>query len=233
MQNLKVVKRGATAATAPGGTPAMPDLDAKQIRDELPLLWQTPDAWAPQALADPLKLLNDHAHLEKKAAVNALELLNRWPEPNPPENWVHAMTSIAKDEVEHLAVVTRILSRRGGTLTRTHKNPYANDLRGVIRKGEGPPELIDRLMVSALIAARSCERFVVLADACEDAQLKELYGSLYESEAGHYKVFITLARQVNAGAPVESRWREILEIESRIIQDQPPGPRMHSGLAGV
>ena len=92
---------------------------------DLPLLYQTPDCWAAAVLREPLKLLNDHAHLEKKAASNALELLNRWPEPNPPENWVAAMTAIARDEAEHLGVVTRLLARRGGRLTRHHRNAYA------------------------------------------------------------------------------------------------------------
>ena len=65
----------------------------------LPLRWNTPLSWATGVLGEPLPLLNDHAHLEKKAAANALELLNRWPEPSPPENWVAAMTAIARDEV--------------------------------------------------------------------------------------------------------------------------------------
>src|SRR4051812_23073557 len=93
---------------------------------DLPLRYVTPRQWAAAVLAKPLELLNDHAHLEKKAAANALELLNRWPEPNPPENWVSAMTAIARDEVEHLAVVSRLLARRGGRLTRQHSNPYAS-----------------------------------------------------------------------------------------------------------
>ena len=82
--------------------------------DSLPLRWSTPGAWAEQVLEQPLALLNDHAHLEKKAAVNALDLLNRWPAPSPPEDWVQVMTTVARDEVEHLAVVARILARRGG-----------------------------------------------------------------------------------------------------------------------
>src|SRR5688572_23350026 len=118
---------------------------------ELPLKYQTPAEWAEGVLGQPLELLNDHAHLEKKAAGNALELLNRWPEPNPPENWVAAMTAVARDEVEHLAVVCRILARRGGRLSRQHRNEYANQLRGLVRKGTGPDELVDRLMISALI----------------------------------------------------------------------------------
>ena len=67
----------------------------------LPLRIDTPDDWATRALEETCLLLNDHAHLEKKAAQNALELLHRWPEPTPPENWVVAMTAVARDEVDH------------------------------------------------------------------------------------------------------------------------------------
>src|SRR6266478_2037557 len=128
----------------------------------LPLRYVTPPEWAKSVLAAPLELLNDHAHLEKKAAANALELLNRWPAPRPPENWVTAMTAVARDEVEHLAVVSRLLARRGGELTKHHGNPYAGALHKLVRKGLGPGELIDRLMISSLIEARSCERFKLL-----------------------------------------------------------------------
>src|SRR4051794_41941365 len=110
----------------------MPDSDA-----DLPLRYHTPPQWARDVLARPLELLNDHAHLEKKAATNALELLNRWPEPTPPENWVAAMTAVSRDEVEHLAVVCRLLSRRGGRLTKSHANPYASELHKLGRRGEG------------------------------------------------------------------------------------------------
>src|SRR6201994_2564714 len=113
---------------------------------DLPLRYKTPPQWASQALQEPLSLLNDHAHLEKKAATNALELLNRWPEPRPPENWVAAMTAVARDEVEHLAVVSRLLARRGGKLTKSHSNPYASALHKLVRKGLGTEELVDRLM---------------------------------------------------------------------------------------
>ena len=197
---------------------------------DLPLRWTTPESWAPHALRDPLALLNDHAHLEKKAAGNALELLNRWPEPNPPENWVTAMTAVARDEVEHLAVVTRILARRGGRLTRNHRNDYATALRKLVRLGLGPDELIDRLMVAALIEARSCERFALLGEACDDRELAKLYRGLYASEAGHYLSFIGLAREVTGARRVDQRWKEMLDAEANIAASQTPGPRIHSGL---
>lgn len=200
----------------------------------LPLRARTPARWASDVLAgDRLALLNDHAHLEKKAASNALELLHRWPEPAPPENWVKAMTTVARDEIEHLALVTRLISRRGGRLTKYHHNPYANSLRNLVRLGRGTFELMDRLMVSALIEARSCERFALLAETCEDdRELRKLYGNLWSSEHGHYRIFIDLAAQVVPAAAVRARWSEMLDAEAVIIEAQTPGSRMHSWLAG-
>ena len=196
----------------------------------LPLRYQTPAGWAESALRRPLELLNDHAHLEKKAAANALELLNRWPEPRPPENWVAAMTAVARDEVEHLAVVCRILARRGGKLTKQHSNRYAAELRALVRQGEGKSELVDRLMVSALIEARSCERFKLLGQACEeDAELRKLYRGLWASEHGHYRTFLQLAGDIQPEGVVATRWDEMLAAESRIIEAQDRGARMHSG----
>jgi len=195
----------------------------------LPLRYQTPTAWAQAVLAHPLELLNDHAHLEKKAAANALELLNRWPDPRPPENWVAAMTAIARDEVEHLALVCRLLTRRGGRLSKQHRNEYANELRMLVRKGRGSEELADRLMVCGLIEARSCERFWLLAEVCKDAELTKLYRGLWASEHGHYRTFLELAESVLDAQTVGRRWRELLEAESAIIQKQAPAARMHSG----
>ena len=198
---------------------------------DLPLRYETPPSWARDVLREPLLLLNDHAHLEKKAATNALELLNRWPEPNPPENWVTAMTAVARDEVEHLAVVSRLLARRGGTLTKSHANPYASELHKLVRKGRGSEELIDRLMISSLIEARSCERFKLLGDTVEeDRELQKLYRGLWASEHGHYLSFIQLAEQILPGDVVEKRWVQMLEAEAKIIRSQEPGPRMHSGI---
>jgi tRNA-(ms[2]io[6]A)-hydroxylase len=204
---------------------------------DLPLRYQTSPAWAAGALRRPLDLLNDHAHLEKKAAANALELLNRWPEPSPPENWVTAMTAIARDEVEHLSVVSRLLARRGGRLTRQHANPYASALHRLVRRGQGPDELADRLLISALIEARSCERFLLLGDACgnaassvHDPELAKLYRALWASEHGHYRTFLQLAEQIQAAGKVVARWNEMLDAEAEVIRRQPPGPRMHGGI---
>lgn len=196
----------------------------------LPLHWNTPHSWATAVLREPLALLNYHAHLEKKAAANALELFNRWPEPSPPENWVAAMTAIARDEVDHLSTVCRLLSRRGGRLAKSHSNSYASALHQLVRKGRGTEELVDRLLVSSLIEARSCERFKLLGEASDDAELCKLYRALWASEHGHYLNFLQLAGQILDEKRVAVRWEQMLDLEARIIQSQSPGPRMHSGV---
>ncbi|MEO8100130.1 MAG: tRNA-(ms[2]io[6]A)-hydroxylase [Acidobacteriota bacterium] len=196
--------------------------------DSLPLHSRTPLAWGRAVLRDPIALLIDHAFLERKAASNALELMTRWPGEWTP-GWVEAMTSVARDETVHLAQVTRLLARRGGRMERLHKNPYANALRQLVRKG-AQGEVPDRLFVSALIEARSCERFAVLAEAAaDDEELAKFYKGLFTSEMGHYKIFLKLASNVAGRKDAQSRWEEMLVDEARIMGEQEPGPRIHSG----
>ena len=197
--------------------------------DALPLHSRTPVEWARAVLADPIRLLMDHAFLEKKAATNALELLTRWPGDDLP-GWAETMTGVARDEATHLAQVTRILLRRGGRLDRIHKNPYANSLRLLVRKGD-PAEILDRLLVSAAIEVRSCERFAVLAAASADAELAAFYEALFASEFGHYRVFLELARKMADPASVEARWQQLLTSEAEILAGQEAGPRIHSGCS--
>ena len=209
---------------------------------DLPLRTRTPRAWAVAALRDPVALLNDHAHLEKKAAANALGLLPRGPEghrevggrggegPADAGAWERTLASVARDEVEHLVVVLRALGKRGGRLSAVHRNPYAAALHALVRTGEGKRELVDRLLVCALIEARSCERFEALVAACEDDALRALYRGLCASEHGHYRVFVDLARTVADADVVDRRFAELLDAEADILAVQAPGRRMHAGV---
>jgi tRNA-(ms[2]io[6]A)-hydroxylase len=205
-----------------------PDQSSKL--DALPLHSQTPVEWGHSVLADPINLLIDHAFLEKKAAINAMELLTRWPT-DWIDGWVETMTSVARDEAAHLSQVTRILTRRGGRLDKSHKSWYASALRELVRKGP-PAEILDRLLVSALIEARSCERFAVLAAASADtdAELAGFYQALHTSEFGHYKVFLKLAGKIAEKEVVEARWQQLLASEALILAEQAVGPGIHSGL---
>jgi tRNA-(ms[2]io[6]A)-hydroxylase len=196
--------------------------------DTLPLVTRTPLEWGPQALADPIALLIDHAFLEMKAAQNAMELMTRWPNDWTP-GWVETMTSVARDETAHLSQVSRLLIRRGGRLERGHKSTYAAALRSLVRSGK-VRETLDRLCVSALIEARSCERFAVLAATTSDEELAKFYQALFSSEMGHYKVFLKLAHKMAPKDEVTARWDELRAAEAGIIAGEAPGCRIHSGF---
>jgi tRNA 2-(methylsulfanyl)-N6-isopentenyladenosine37 hydroxylase len=195
---------------------------------ELPLRYRTPDSWAASATSNMASLLSDHAYLERKAATNALDLLNRWPEPNHPEQWVSTLSSIARDETAHLNSITRLMRNRGGKLERTHRSRYAGDLRLLVRKGLTPEEVVDRLLTSSLIEARSCERFEILSRLCPDQELAQFYVSLHSAEMGHFTVFLSLAQQILSENEISNRWNELLDAEAIIIQSQTVGPHLHS-----
>ena len=204
-------------------------LDYEDRVAALPLRSRTPMEWGPAALADPIALLIDHAFLEMKAAQNAMELMTRWPNEWTP-GWVETMASVARDETAHLSQVTRLLLKRGGRMERGHKSFYAAALRMLVRSGK-TGETLDRLCVSALIEARSCERFFVLASTADDAELAGFYRALFSSELGHYKVFLKLAYKMAPPEEVAARWEQLLEHEARILSEQAPGSRIHSGVS--
>ena len=204
----------------------MPDCSTHNV-----LRWSTPTSWVSQATRDLKSLLNDHAHLERKAANNALELLSRHPAKSDAasaRHWTSVLAGIALDEVEHLKAVNTLLARRGGILSPSHRNPYATALRNLVRHGRAG-ELMDRLLISALIELRSFERFEMLADGITDETLGRLYRRLAVSEQGHYVIFLELASHVTSQVEVMSRWNTMLDAEAAIIAAQTPGPRMHSG----
>ena len=187
------------------------------------LRWRTPTSWTAAALADELALLADHAHLEQAAASNAMALVRRWPEGADPDRWVGRLAGVARDEVDHLALVSRTLAGRGGRLPREHRNAYAAQLRQHVAAGTAG-ELADRLYVSALIELRSFERFTMLAAA--DHSLADLYAGLQASEAGHHRLFVQLAAQAGGTA---DRWSWWVQQEADVARVQPPGPRIHAG----
>jgi tRNA-(ms[2]io[6]A)-hydroxylase len=195
----------------------------------LPLKYRTPSEWTAAPLADPRALLSDHAYLERKAASNALELLNRWPEPKHPDGWAPTLSSIARDEALHLHQVLHFMTKRGWKLERLHRSNYAGDLRKLVRMGRGPEEIVDRLLVSAMIEARSCERFRLIGKNSVDTSLARFYNALAAAEYGHHAVFLSMAKKVLPAKTVRRRWDEMLTEEAKIIQQQPLGPGLHSG----
>jgi tRNA-(ms[2]io[6]A)-hydroxylase len=180
----------------------------------------TDPRWVGVALAGLEATLADHAHCEKKAAASALKLVADHPD-RP--DLVRALAKLAQEELQHFLAE---LGRRGLVLPTDEGDPYARALVRLVRGGAGA--LVDRLLVSALIEARSCERLALLAAALPDPRLRELYARLAQAEAGHERLFVDLARRHGGAAEdVERRLEALALAEARIVGELPLLPRIH------
>jgi tRNA-(ms[2]io[6]A)-hydroxylase len=184
----------------------------------------TDPGWITRALAALDEVLVDHAHAEKKAASTAVGLLFRYPEQAA---LLTPLARLAREELEHFERVLAQLARRGLALRRQRPSPYAGRLLAAARSAE-PERLVDTLLCCALIEARSCERFGLLAEAVEDAELAALWRGLLASEARHHRGYVDLACAVAPAAEVRARLRELAAHEARVIAEAPPWPRLHT-----
>jgi tRNA-(ms[2]io[6]A)-hydroxylase len=171
------------------------------------------------------ELLTDHAFCEQKAASNAITLIVQNPNLS---DLVQEMAMLVQEEMDHFKRVHDIIVERGFVLGRERKDNYVNELRKFIIIGGGrEAQLIDRLLFSAMIEARSCERFKVLSENINDLHLSEFYHELMVSEATHYAMFIRLAKKYAVEIDVEKRWKEFLEYEARVIQNYGKSETIH------
>ncbi|MBZ4400201.1 tRNA-(ms[2]io[6]A)-hydroxylase [Myxococcus faecalis] len=177
----------------------------------------TDPRWLPLALEHFDAVLVDHAHCEKKAAANALSLLQAYPDlPGLPAQ----MARLAREESAHLARVLDLMEARGLTLTKDAGDPYAQGLQKLVRT-PAAERRTDRLLVAAIIEARSCERLSLLAEGLTDPALARFYGELAQSEDGHQSLFFRLAVTASGGddAPVRERMEWMLDHEARVLED--------------
>lgn len=176
----------------------------------------TDPRWVSIVEANIPEILTDHAWCEQKAASNAISMVVNYPQ--YPE-MVTALLELAREELSHFERVHEVILKRGFTLGHERKDPYVNDLRKFIRAGQSRErQLLDRLLVAAMIEARSCERFRVLSENISDAELSAFYRELMISEANHYTLFISFARKYVPGEDVDARWQEMLDFEGQIMQ---------------
>jgi tRNA-(ms[2]io[6]A)-hydroxylase len=184
----------------------------------------SPPRWL--ALVSPHldELLIDHAHCEKKAAGVAMNLLFAYVEN---QALCRAMTEIVQEELAHFHLVLGILNRRGVRLRKLRPPRYGERLHALVRREE-PGKAVDRLLVAALIEARSCERFGLLRDHLADRELADFFGGLFESEARHHSTYVQLARDFAPAEEVRRRLHELADEEARLIAEGDDLPRMHS-----
>jgi tRNA 2-(methylsulfanyl)-N6-isopentenyladenosine37 hydroxylase len=171
------------------------------------------------------ELLTDHAFCEQKAASNGITLIVQ--NPNLPD-LVQEMIALVQEEMEHFKRVHDIIQARGFVMGSERKDNYVNQLRKFIVVGGGrTAQLVDRLLFSAMIEARSCERFKVLSENINDEELSAFYHELMISEATHYSMFIRLAKKYCGDIDVDARWKQYLAYEAQIIQNYGKAETIH------
>lgn len=190
----------------------------------LNLKTETSARWLERVEPHLEELLIDHAHCEKKAAGVAMNLIFAYVDQLP---LVRELSLIVEEELLHFRMVLDLLERRGIRFRRLKPGAYGTRLGELPRKEE-PGRAVDKLLVAALIEARSCERFSLLKEHVRDRELADFYGGLFESEARHHSAYVRLAAIFSPEATVRARLAELSAQEAEIIADCPEPMRMHS-----
>ncbi len=186
----------------------------------------TPDTWVDAVLEAMDVLLVDHANCEKKAAGTAIGMLYRYGDRT---ELLAPLAKLAREELRHFEEVLRMMDRRGTAPRRLSPSGYAGRLFGLVRKRE-PERLMDTLIAGAIVEARSCERFALLA-ARLDGDLGRLYAGLLASEARHFETYLALAESC-ATEPLSPRVEAMLAVEGALVTEPDAAPRFHSGPPG-
>ena len=186
----------------------------------------TDPRWVNIAQKSVHDILVDHAYCEQKAASSCISLIIQFFDRN---KLVEALTPIVAEEWTHFERVLEQLKKRGLSLGPARNDEYVEELNKIVLKGGSREQfLVEKLLINALIEARSCERFRLLWKEIQDAELSQFYYELMVSEAGHYKNFLALAKEYMEPNLVEARWREILVQEAKIVAGiKIRGDRMH------
>lgn len=191
----------------------------------LGLKFETATSWVEIAKSGLQQVLTDHAFAEQKAASNAVSIIINYSEET---ELVSAMSDIAIEEMEHFKMVHDFMVARGMVLGREQKNDYAKHLHSFFEKTKDRTDaLIQRLLIAAMIEARSCERFKVFSEHIEDQELAKFYRDLMVSEANHYTVFLGFARQYQDRAIVDQKWEGLLAYEAEFMRNRGTTARVH------
>jgi len=188
------------------------------------LINKTTDDWINLAISNPMEILLDHAHCERKAAGVALQLMFRYvSEPGLSE----VLSPLAREELEHFERVLSILKARGKKLQKLASPPYGSILAKNICKDE-PLRMLDSFLVAGLIEARSHERMQLLSIHSPDIELRNLYADLLKSEARHFGIYWKLAAERFDRNILSSRLDNLARVESDALVEMHHEPRMHS-----
>ncbi len=183
-------------------------------RKSTDLLVATHPDWVTVVLSDFDAFIQDHANCERKASALAMSLVVKHPDRT---RIVPTLIALAQEELEHFRQVYELMVSRGLELVKDTQDPYVNQLAACMRHGR-EPRFLDRLLVSSLIECRGAERFGILANALEDARLKEFYSSLWKAETKHGHQFVDMALEYADAETTRARLQELAEREAAIVQ---------------
>lgn len=185
----------------------------------------TDPRWARAAEMHLSEILTDHAYCEQKAASTAISLVVTYPELS---DLVTEMAALAREEMSHFEMVHKRIVERGLTLGRERKDEYvAAVTKFFAPHGDRMKRLVHRLLLAALIEARSCERFRVLSESVQDEELAQFYARLMASEANHYTMFLKFARKYGQRDEVDRLWKELLAYEAQVVSSFTNPERVH------
>lgn len=186
----------------------------------------TDPRWVDMAEMSLEDILTDHAFCEQKATTTCITLIQKY---SDKALLVEKVAPIVSEEWSHFRLVLKELEKRGLKLGLQRRDEYVNQLMDFIRKGTSPERLLlDRLLVCAMIEARSCERFRLLSLNISDESLRVFYHKFMVSEAGHYRLFLDLAEHYSSKEETQERWKECLEFEAEIVKKlKPRADRLH------
>lgn len=185
----------------------------------------TDPRWARAAEMHLSEILTDHAYCEQKAASTAISLVVTYPELS---DLVTEMAALAREEMSHFEMVHKRIVERGLTLGRERKDEYvAAVTKFFAPDGDRMKRLVHRLLLAALIEARSCERFRVLSESVQDEELAQFYARLMASEANHYTMFLKFARKYGQRDEVDRLWKELLAYEAQVVASFTNPERVH------
>lgn len=199
------------------------DLHAIQM---LGLKLPTDPRWVNLAEMDLAEILTDHAYCEQKAATSCISLIQQYPDKT---ELVEELAPIVTEEWGHFRLVLNELKKRNLLLGKQRKDDYVNALLQFQQKGGGrEASLLEKLLTCALIEARSCERFRLLSLYINDETLRDWYHKFMVAEAGHYVLFIELAKLYAPESEVKQRWQEYLDYEANVMKElELRGDRIH------
>jgi len=184
---------------------------------------QTDPQWFHVVTEDFDVFLIDHAACERKASATGMSFVVRYPDRT---KLLNPLIALAREELEHFHRVYRLLEARGVALVPDEKDPYVGALLKLARTGRDA-RLLDRLLLAAVVEARGCERFGMLAEGLVEPELKAFYTDITQSEARHHGLFLRLAGHYFEDAEIANRLDELLDAEAQIIHSLPLRAALH------